>query len=168
MPTSPIMVALYNGRRDDADALAAEAGSLDVFEAASLGRLVEVERLLAGDRGAAVAWSDDGFTALHFAAFFGGGRTVARALLAAGADPGATSRNEMLVQPLHSAAAGGHDDVVTELLAAGADVDARQRHGYAALHAAAENGNEAMVERLLAAGADRAAAMDDGRTPADL
>ena len=42
MPTSPIMDALYNGRRDEAEALAAEAGALDVFEAASLGRLEDV------------------------------------------------------------------------------------------------------------------------------
>src|SRR5688572_291190 len=168
MPTSPIMDALYNGRRDEAEALAAEAGALDVFEAASLGRLEDVDGLLARDAGAAVAWSDDGFTALHFAAFFGGGGAVARALLTAGADAAARSRNEMHVEPLHSAAAGGYDDVVAELLAAGANANAQQRHGYTPLHAAAENGNEAMVERLLDAGADPAAATDDGRTPADL
>ncbi len=162
------MQALYTGRRDDAVSLAGSLVNLDVFEAASLGRLEVVERLLADDPGLATAWSEDGFTALHFAAFFGGGGPVARALIQAGADPNARSRNEMTVMPLHSAAAGGHDDVVAELLAAGGDANARQRGGYTPLQAAAENGHGPMVERLLAAGADPAAANDKGQTAADL
>jgi ankyrin repeat protein len=165
---SPIMDALYNGRREHADRLAADAAALDVFEASSLGLIDVLERLLAADPGLATAWSDDGFTALHFAAFFGGGADVARALLRAGADPDARSRNEMSVAPLNSAAAGGHDDVVEALLAAGADPNVRQRHGWVPLHAAAENGDEAMVERLLAAGARTSESTDDGRTPLDL
>ncbi len=168
MTASPIMEALYTGRRDDAVSLARALATLDVFEAAALGRLGEVERLLADAPGLATAWSEDGFTALHFAAFFGGGGPVARALMRAGADANAQSRNEMAVMPLHSAAAGGHDDVVAELLAAGGDANTRQRGGYTPLHAAAENGHEPMVERLLAAGADPAAANDEGQTAADL
>ena len=168
MTMSRVMDAMYRGRRDEAEALAADTGELDVFEAAALDRAEEVGRLLADDPGRAAAWTSDGFTALHFAAFFGGGGTVARALLAAGAAVDARSRNVMSVTPLHSAAAGGHDDVAGELLTAGADPNARQRGGFAPLHAAAENGDEAMVGRLLAAGADPVVTTDDGRTPADL
>ncbi len=165
---SALMHALYRGQRESAELLARHVPELDVFEAAGRARPEAVEDLIGRDAAAASSWSPDGFTALHFAAFFGGGGAVARSLLAAGADPNARSRNEMEVMPLHSAAAGGHDDVVAELLAASADPTARQRHGWTPLHAAAEHGDVAMVERLLAAGAEPSAATDDGRTPADL
>jgi ankyrin repeat protein len=141
--------------------------SLDVFEAAALGRPERVETLLVGDASLTLAWSPDGFTALHLCAFFGGAAT-ARSLLAAGADPNARSRNEFWVLPLHSAAAGGHSEVIEALLAAGADPNLPQRHGYTPLHGAAENGDAASVALLLEAGADPAAATDDGRTALDL
>ena len=46
-----------------------------------------------------------------------------RALLAAGADVNARSDNDFAVLPIHSAVAGGHDDVVAVLVDAGADVE---------------------------------------------
>ena len=164
---SAVLHALYHGRRAAAEAMGAALPALDVFDAAGLARADVVAGLVASDPGLASAWSADGFTALHFAAFFGDGPT-AEALLAAGADPDARSRNELWVNPIHSAAAAGRDAVVAALIAAGADVTAKQRHDYTPLHAAAQNGDAAMVTGLLAAGADRAAMTDDGRTPADL
>jgi ankyrin repeat protein len=80
----------------------------------------------------------------------------------------ARSDNDFSVLPIHSAVAGGHDDVVAVLIAAGADLNARQSGGYAPLHGAAQNGAIATIDRLLAAGADRGARNDAGRTPADL
>lgn len=162
-----VLHALYRGRREIAETLAAALPALDVFDAAALGRTGAVTALVIGDPALSTAWSADGFTALHYAAFFGDGPTAA-ALLAAGADPDARSKNDFWVMPLHSAAAGHRPDVVAALLAAGADPNARQRHGYTPLHGAAENGDEASVEALLGAGADPAAKTDDGRSPADL
>jgi ankyrin repeat protein len=164
---SAVLHALYHGRRAAAEAIAAALPTLDVFDAAGLARADVVAGLVASDPALASAWSADGFTALHYAAFFGDG-PAAQALLAADADPDARSRNELWVNPIHSAAAGGRDDVVAALIVAGADVTAQQRHGYTPLHAAAQNGDDAMVTRLLAAGADPRAATDDGKTPADL
>ena len=113
-------------------------------------------------------FSHDGWTALHLTAFFS--RTEAALLLLAhGADASAPSRNPMMNQPLHAAAAGRADlKLVQALLDAGADPDAPQRGGYCALHSAAQNGNEAMVRLLLARGANRAKAAADGRTPVEL
>ena len=108
---SAVMHALYHGQREVAEIVASRLPALDVFEAAGFGRADEVARLVAGDPSLAGAWSADGFTALHFAAFFGGGGAAA-ALLAAGADPNLRSRNELEVMPIHSAVAGGHRDVV--------------------------------------------------------
>jgi ankyrin repeat protein len=167
---SATMHALYRGRRPIAERIAAVLPALDVFEAAALARSDRVRELVAADPSLARAKSPDGFTALHYPAFFGGtdATATARALLDAGADVDARSDNDLWVHPLHSAVAGNHDEVVEVLLAAGADVTAVQRHGYTPLHAAAQNGATVTVDRLLAAGADPTARTDDGRTPADL
>ncbi len=67
---SEIMQALYEGRRADAETLAGSQ-DLDVFEAAGLGDHRWLAQLLRDDGDLARAWSDDGFTALHYACFFG-------------------------------------------------------------------------------------------------
>ncbi|HEV7810955.1 MAG TPA: ankyrin repeat domain-containing protein [Candidatus Limnocylindrales bacterium] len=167
---SATMHALYHGHPAVARALAEVLPALDLFEAAALGRAERVRELLTEDPALARSVSPDGFTALHYPAFFGEGDAAdcARLLLAAAADVNARSANDFSVLPLHSAVAGNHDDVVQVLLAAGADVNATQRHGYTPLHGAAQNGADVLVERLLAAGADPARTTDDGRTAADI
>jgi ankyrin repeat protein len=122
--------------------------------------------LLDGDPARARAWSGDGFTALHFAAFFGGA-PAALLLLDAGADPDAAARNPMRVAPIHSAAAG-RTAVVPLLIERGADVNARQQGGWTALHEAAHRGDLELTEALLAAGADPRLANDEGITAAQL
>ena len=164
---SAVMHALYRGQRPSAEAVAAVLPALDIFEAAGLDRAGDLAALLGRDPSLAAAWSVDGFTALHFAAFFGGGG-AASALLAAGADPNLRSRNEFDVMPIHSAVAGGHGDVVRALLDAGADPNVRQRHGWTPLQGAAGHGDAESVERLLAAGADPGAANDEGQKAADV
>ena len=167
---SATMHALYHGRASIAEALAAALPELDIFEAAALARDDQVRELLAADPSLAVARSPDGFTALHYPAFFGGAEAAATAgaLLDAGADVNARSANDFSVLPLHSAVAGNHEEVAAVLIDAGADVNARQRHGWTPLHGAAQNGASATVDRLLAAGADPSARHDDGATAADL
>jgi ankyrin repeat protein len=165
---SLVLFCLYHGRGELARALAEARSDLDVFEAAALGCDARLAELLAADDGAgARAWSADGFTALHFAAFFG--RVgAARLLVEEGADPTAVARNAMAVQPLHSAAAGRHAAVVDALLRAGADPNARQHGGWTPLQAAAAHGDAATVDLLLAAGADSSLTNDAGRRAADL
>ena len=167
---SATMHALYRGRTAIAELVAAALPELDVFEAAALGRAERVRALVAASPGLARAHSADGFTALHYPAFFGQGDAVgaSRALVEAGADVNARSANEFSVLPLHSAVAGSHEDVAAQLIDAGADVNARQRHGWTPLHGAAQNGAGDTVDRLLAAGADLAATNDDGVSAADL
>ena len=150
MSPSPIMQALYAGKKDEAAALAAAAAQLDLFEATSLGRTDLVAQL--AKEGDPSAFSDDGFTALHFAGFFNQ-PAAARALLDAGADAGAVAKNDMRVQPLHSAAAGKATDVCRMLLEAGADPNATQHGGYTALDEAVLNGNTELEKLLLDYGA---------------
>jgi hypothetical protein len=146
----------------------ARGRELDVFEAAAVGDSGRLADLLAGDPPAARARTADGFTALHYAAFFSRNADCARALLDAGAEPDAVADNDTDLRPINSAAGSGASEIVALLLERGADVDAAQRGGYTALHSAAHNGNEELARVLLAAGADPTRATDDGRTPADL
>ncbi len=165
---TPVILARYWSKADAFSRLLAVRGDdLDVFEATLAGRPDLVQAHLARDPELAGAWTQDGYTALHYAAFFGGA-DVAAALIDAGADLEAVSRNGMGVRPLNSATAGGHGDVSRLLVERGADVNATQEQGFTPLHAAAQHGDADLVEVLLAAGADKDARLDDGRTAADV
>lgn len=139
----------------------------DFFEACALGNRDRVEALLAHDPGLADGYSDDGFTALGLAVFFGHEK-IARRLVEAGADVNRPSRNALRVAPLHSAVASGSLALLELLLERGAFPDAVEFLEATPLHSAAAQGNRAMVERLLAAGADRQRKTKDGKTAADL
>ena len=164
---SAVLHARYRDRHRAVELLLAAGPTLDVFDAAALGRPDRLRHLLAEEPGLISAFSPDGFTPLHLAAFFGQAETT-RILLDLDADPNVVSRNELKVMPLHSAAAGRHVDVARLLVEADADVNATQRHGYTPLHAAAENDDVELAELLLDAGADRSARTDAGQTPADM
>lgn len=161
---SALLHAKYRGKRDVLDALLAADPDMDVFDAAALGHVDRLRHRLDEDPGRATAFSADGFTALHLAAFFGKGE-AARILLAAGASVATYGTNAFANQPLHAAAAGRHVEVCRILLAAGADIQATQHGGYTPLHEAAASGDVDLVELFLSAGADPAAATQDGRTP---
>jgi adenosylhomocysteine nucleosidase len=163
---SAILLSRYRFDRATTDALLAGDPELDVFEATALGYLDRLNERLTEDPALAAAFSPDGFTALHLAAYFGK-TEAARTLIGAGSDVSVAAANDTLVQPLHSAAAGRHHEVCRLLIAGGADVNARQRHGFTPLHAAAQHGDVELVELFLSAGADPRAPTDDGDTPAD-
>jgi ankyrin repeat protein len=162
---SALMQARYEGRREIVDILRASAGDLDVFEAATFGDVPRLRALLAADPGLARAFSNDGFTALHLAAFFAQPE-AGEELLRSGADPNAVARNPMKVAVINSAAASGRADLVKIVLRAGADPNSRQMAGYTALHAAAAHDNVEMTRALLDAGADISLRSDDGQTAA--
>src|SRR5208337_3036188 len=161
-----LMQARYEGRREIVDLLRPAVGALDVFEAATLGDRSRLRALLANDPGLAQAFSNDGFTALHLAAFFAQPDAAAE-LLRGGADPNAVAKNAMKVAVINSAAASGRADLVKMVLAAGANPNARQMAGYTALHAAAAHDNVEMAQALLEAGADPSLRSDDGQSAAD-
>jgi len=161
------MLALYRGREDLAKILAGAGGPLDVFEAAALGEEARIRELLEQDPARVRARSADGFTALHFAAFFGRDGAATQ-LLDRGADPDAVAQNPMQVTPLHSAVAARHATVARALIDRGAAPGVRQQEGWTPLHSAARNGDLETVERLLRAGADPSARNDAGASVADI
>ena len=158
--------AAYHRRPELVEAVLAHDPPLGILELAALGRVEELQGALRLD-GEVARRSPDGFTPLHYAAFFAHPAAV-EALLSAGADVHAVADNPSRVTALHSAVAAQSPEAVRLLLAAGAEVDARQAGGYTALHAAAKAGQEELVQLLLEAGADRGLPAGDERTAAQL
>src|SRR5687767_1894599 len=76
---TPVLEALYYGQPGALDVLLEHAAELDIFEAAALGRASRIGELLDRDATLLTARSQDGYTPLHLAAFFG--RTDAVRLL---------------------------------------------------------------------------------------
>ena len=163
---SVLMKATYYGKRDVVDALLEHGLELDVFQAAALGQTQRVVDLIGKDPSLANAYSPDGFTPLGFAVFFGQTET-ARALLDAGAEVNAASRESMKVTPLASAAASKQTEIARMLIAHGANVNATAASGHIPLHEAAATGNLELVRLLIENGANINAKTDDGKTPLD-
>jgi ankyrin repeat protein len=160
---SALMRAVYRSEPGTIGVIREHVRDLDVFEAAAVGDGARLRELLDADPGLASAYSADGFTALHFAAFFGNDEEV-EVLLARGAVVDALGRGWMTGTALHSAVSRKRSPIVRRLLADGANPNARQSAGWTPLHSAAHNGDLASVEALLAAGADPAATNDEGRS----
>jgi ankyrin repeat protein len=163
---SAVMLAAYYRQPAIARAILEARGPAGLFEAAALGMHGRVAELIGWDPRAVLSRSSDGYTALHLAAFFGH-PDVVRVLLNGDADVEDVADNASKVRPLHSAVAGGNEEVVEALLGAGAEVEVRQERGFTPLMGAAAGGRVELVERLLAAGADKGAQNDDGKTALD-
>jgi uncharacterized protein len=165
---SLLMHCLYRGHRDLAELIAGKK-QLDIFETAGLGRPDRLKSCIDNlpAESSIDSASSDGFTALHFACFFGQPE-AARLLLEHGAAVDVVAANPTQVMPLHSAASARNMEAARLLVERGAPVNARQQGGWAPIHAAAQNGDQAMVELLLAHGADASLANDAGKTAADV
>jgi ankyrin repeat protein len=159
---SAVLLASYHGQGEIRDVLLAAGPPLDALELAAIGDADGLRARLAEDPEALQARAPDGFTPLHYAAFFGGADAV-RVLLEAGAAPDADAENPLRVRPLHSAAARGDRAAAELLLNAGAEPDSRQQGGYTPLHSAAHSDDAELARLLLAHGADPALQTDDGR-----
>lgn len=161
---SPVMLATYYGHDAVAEAFIAAGAPIDIFAAAARGRSDDLKRLLNDDPSLITAYSLDGWTPLHLAAYFGQSDAV-EAIIAQGADPNAKSTNGLQNMALHSAVSNDHVNVATLLLMHGAEVNIRQQEGWTPLHGAAHNGNAEMLNLLLSHGADATAQKDNGETP---
>jgi len=160
---SAILSAVYNGRKEIANLIVARGARLTLFESCAAGEFDRVERLLAS--GAAVnAFSDDGWTPLHLASFFGYPK-LAELLLAHGADVAARSKNLNGNTPLHAALAANQKLVAGLLIGSGADLNAADAGGFRPLHLAATNNNLDAMKALIAQGAEINVVNNAGATP---
>ena len=161
---SAILTAVYHRQKEIVNLLVARGAPLTWFEACAAGEVERVERLLAEDASGMSAYSGDGWTPLHLAAFFGHAKIV-EMLLARDADVTARSRNANGNTPLHAALVGNHKLVAGLLIGRGADVNAADAAGWCPLHLAAANNNMDAIEALVAQGADVSAGNGEGLTP---
>ena len=164
---SPILVAVYHQKPDVAKALADAAGTLDIFEAAALGRVERIRQLLRADPTLASSYAPDGFPAVGLAAFFGHLDAVT-AFIAAGADIHAAARNSFKVQAIHAAVASKNIEIVRAVLEAGADPNAAQQQGFRPIHEAGSSGSRELAELLLKYGADPTLKGDHGKNAIDI
>jgi ankyrin repeat protein len=112
--TSAVLLAYTRGHRRVLDALLAAGPDLDVFDAAALGHVNQLEILLGLDPSLAAEERADGTTPLHLAARFGHA-AAARRLLDAGADPDA--RNGEGESAADLARGSGHAELTAMLSA---------------------------------------------------
>jgi ankyrin repeat protein len=164
---SPLLLSCYYKKPEITGLLLGYIPEPDIFEAAAIGKFDRVANHIYLHPGAINAFSDDGFTPLGLACYFGH-EEIARYLLLKGAEVNLPSQNSFGVYPLHSAAAANNLDITKIVLEAGADVNVRQQSGFTPLHAAAQHGNIEMLILLLEAGADVGARTDAGLTPSNL
>ena len=164
MDHSPLLLALFEQRTEDAaELLAARGDDLNALEAAATGRADVLARRLDADRAAVLAArTPEGFDAIGLAAFLGGPEVVSL-LLRHGADPEGDPNNTLGVRPVHAAAAARDAMAMRRLLEAGADPDSPQRGGITPLHAAAMHDDTETARALLDHGADPGRRADDGR-----
>jgi ankyrin repeat protein len=145
------MRSFYRGGGEVLEAIRAADPPLDGWGRLLLG---ETDGLPAPD-----AWSPDGFSPLHIAAFARNADAV-RALIAAGADVDALATASFApVTPLGTAASFGAAEVAKILLEHGADPEKTSDDRHTPLQVAIANGHADVVDLLLAHGARR---RDDG------
>jgi hypothetical protein len=147
-----ILFSQYRNRTDIVRALLASGMRLTIGEAAAVGDLARVRKIVERWPQAMHEYTSDGFTPLQLACFFGHA-AVAEYLVDQGADIHAVARNAMQVQPLHAAVAGQYVEIVKLLIAHGANVNAKQQSGFTPLMAARQNQNKEIQALLLEAGA---------------
>ena len=143
---SPLVHAAYRGRGPAYRALLAAAEPADPWDRLVAGRS---EGLPAPD-----AWSPDGFTGLHLAAF-AHNTAAARALLEAGADPDVLARSSIArVTPLGTCAFANAPEVARVLLEHGADPSIAENGEarFRPLAVAEANGHAEVAELLRNAG----------------
>jgi len=139
----------------------------DLSDAAQSGDLARLRALLDHNRSFASMPDEQGYTPLHYAAYFGH-LEAARYLLGIGAELTAITLDPLRSQPLHAAASSGNAGVAALLLESGADPNVEQTGQWTPLHSAAAGGHAAIVSMLLGRGADALRKSASGATPRDL
>lgn len=164
---SAVLVAAYFHAHEVLQLLLSYEPTLHIFEAAAVGDLQALERLVENHPETVNNYSSDGWTPLHLSCFFGHVENV-RLLLHKGASVNVRSENDMYNMPIHAAAASRNENIVQLLLDHGADPNVRQEGGFTPLHEAVIIRNKSMVKALIKAGADSEIKNDDGESPVDI
>ncbi|PJZ58412.1 ankyrin repeat domain-containing protein [Leptospira barantonii] len=168
---TPILFSVYYGKLDISKEIYELSTNRNLFEAAALGDLEETKRIVAASHETINTLSQDGWSALHLAAYFGH-LEIVKFLVSAGADLSLTSKSKLSYgnTALHSAVATGKKSIVEILLEKGADANALQNPGaITPLHiAASRSGSIEIIQLLLKKGADKKRMSSDEQTPYEI
>jgi ankyrin repeat protein len=164
---SPLLLSCYYSKPEISTLLLTYIKQPDIYEASAAGKFDSLASIVYKHPQLINTFSEDGFTPLGLACFFGH-EEIARFLLLKGAEVNVPSKNAFSVYPLHSAVAADNADITKILLEAGAEVNVTQQSLVTPLHSAAHNGNIEIIILLLEAGSDIKAKMNNGKTPADM
>lgn len=164
---SPLLLACYYKKQLIANLILEFTDDLTLFEACAVGKFDTASLLIFQNPGSINTYSEDGFTPLGLACYFGH-EELARFLVMKGADVNIASKNGFNVFPIHSAVAANNIKISKMLLNAGAYPNVCQKAGMAPLHTAAQLGNIELIILLLEHGAEVGLRMEGGKLPADL
>ncbi|KAG0262825.1 palmitoyltransferase akr1 [Mortierella polycephala] len=126
------------------------SSDINIFQAAQMGKLDIVARLVESDRAMVKSRDFQDVTALHWAAI-NNQTLVARYLLDLGAEVDAIG-GELIATPLHWCSRNGHLNMAKLLMKHGADPMLQDSQGFNALHLATHSSNAMLVLYLLIAG----------------
>jgi uncharacterized protein len=166
---TPFLFSAYTGATEIIQSILAMNLPLSIWEYAVAGEVTKMKELLAQNQNLLNAYSPDGWTPLHLAAFFGKG-AVLEELLQQGAmiDPPSHSPASPGNSPLQAAIARGQTEAVKVLLTHGADVNfVQEPAGLTPLHIAASRPAVEIVKMLLKKGARQDTTTHDGKRPID-
>ncbi|MFD0711766.1 ankyrin repeat domain-containing protein [Paenibacillus sp. GCM10027626] len=163
-----VLMSAYYRTNEIKELLISNGAELNVFEASAIGNIPQLKRLFKKSPDFLHSYSNDGFTPLGLASYFGNEETV-NFLLDHGAEVNARSKdNNLNNMAIHAAIAGNHEHVVRTLIANGADINAKcegkWRLGFTPLHVAGYFGRESIIKLLLENDADKTALNDNGET----
>lgn len=164
---SALMLSCYYKKPAITALLIDHLDEITLNEAAASGRFDLVAHIFQQFPDSVNVLSEDGFTPLGLACYFGH-YEIARYLVLKGADVNLFSQNGFHVYPLHSATAGNYTAIARMLIENGAEINAVQQSGATPLHAAAQHGNIELLILLLDKGANVSIRMEGGKLPADL
>lgn len=164
---SPLLLACYYKKQDIANVIVEFTDNLTLFEACAVGKFDAATLLIFQHPNSINEFSEDGFTPLGLACYFGH-EDLAKFLVLKGADVNLASKNGFNVFPIHSAVAANNINITKMLLDAGAYPNVCQKAGLAPLHTAAQLGNIELIILLLEHGAEVGLRMEGGKLPADL
>ncbi|MDN3588886.1 ankyrin repeat domain-containing protein [Pedobacter aquatilis] len=164
---SPLLLACYYKKQEIANLITEFTENLTLFEACAVGKFDTATMLIFQNPASVNQFSDDGFTPLGLACYFGH-EELSKFLVLKGADVNLASKNGFNVFPIHSAVAANNINITKMLLDAGAYPNVCQKAGLAPLHTAAQLGNIELIILLLEHGAEVRLRMEGGKLPADL
>ncbi|MGV8878313.1 MAG: ankyrin repeat domain-containing protein [Sphingobacteriaceae bacterium] len=167
LKVSPLMLSCYYKKPAITSMLINHLEEITLNEASAAGKFDLVAHILHQFPASVNVFSEDGFTPLGLACYFGHFE-VTRYLILKGADVNLPSQNGFNVHPIHSATAGNFTDITRVLIESGAKINVVQQSGATPLHAAAQNGNIELLILLLDKGANVSIRMEGGKLPADL